>query len=887
MKKSDLNWPDNTSSITKYQTTHKSSATLECMAKNVTRLFTAFQPESYQVFTSISENKQSFTGKTYIKGVKTGRPSNRITLHQKNLKIRAITLTGIDKKGQRQELTVHRFVCHNTFNELRIHTEHPLYAGSYEITIEYSGKITKNMDGIYPCFFVQDGEDKQLIATQFESHHAREVFPCIDEPEAKATFQLSLEHDCKEVALSNTPILEQSTAGNRTHTLFEPTPIMSTYLVAFVVGELEYREKRNKRGVLFRTYALRDQIENSHFALDVAVKALDFYEAYYDIPFPLPKCDFVALPDFASGAMENWGLITFREQTLLVDEHTSVSTKQYVAIVVAHELTHQWFGNLVTMRWWTDLWLNEGFASWMEYLAIDNLFPEWHMWTQFAVDEQQSALRADSLEHTHPIEVPVHHPDEIRTIFDIISYQKGASVIHMLFGFLGEEAFRDGLRHYLKKFSYKNADTRDLWQSLEESSGKPVMDFMHSWTSQDGFPLVRVYKENAVCKLTQQRFVTNPLSESRNSTMLWQIPLLTKQLPITTIGKREIKVKTPNNVVLINTNQAGFYRVDYSHEMQIEIVKMIDTGEVSEIDKMGLLADGFEITRAGYQSVSEYLDLLSHYKKESSLPVWDLIAQTLAAIRQTLSSDDTDNQLRDAMKPFIDDLTGLQLSRLGWDKVDGESYLDILLRPLIIALSASSDNPKTIEKLLTLYSMRLGGNGIVDPDIRATVYSTAVRHNGNEVFDQLLTLYKQTTSSDEKLSITMAMTSFEKTSMHEKVLSLITSDVVRLQDVGYWIAYSFMNRHTRKLTWEWLTQNWHWLKDNIGTDLAFYRMPVYAARGFADETAKQSYIDFFTAHMEPVLRRSYDQGLEMIETNTAWRQRDAKAALQWFKDQQM
>lgn len=858
------------------------------MAKNVKRLYSSFKPSHYDVKMNIHEDKRNFNGEVVIYGQKTGRPSKRLTFHQKGLKIQRAEVVSVSKKDAKTIVPVSRIVRHESYDELRLHSEQPLYPGQYIVTLEFSGVITKNMDGIYPCFFEIDGVQKELIATQFESHHAREAFPCIDEPEAKATFKLSLEHASGETALGNTQVTTQVINDNRTITTFDITPIMSTYLVAFVVGELSYREALSKNGITIRTYTVANQIENADFALEVAVKAMDFYEEYYDIPFPLSKCDFVALPDFASGAMENWGLITFREQTMLCDEHTSLGTKQYVAIVVAHELTHQWFGNLVTMRWWTDLWLNEGFASWMEYLAVDTLFPEWELWTQFSVDEQQAALKADALEFTHPIEVPVHHPDEIRTIFDIISYQKGASVLHMLNDYLGAEHFRAGLQHYLKTFAYKNAETTDLWRSLEEISGKPVMDFMNTWTSRSGYPLLSVTadKDSLVC--SQQRFVTNPQSKARKDTTLWPIPLLAKELPGVLVQKRTAKVpfsktQTP---LLLNQGLTGFYRVDYSHEIQELQTNAIKNGQLSDIDRMGLLSDGFEVTKAGYQSITDYLELLEHYANETKLPAWEIIASSLSTLRHTLALNDGDDSLREAMKPFVKKLTSRELKRLGWTKQTDEKHLDTLLRPLIISLAASADETDTLVKLQLLYNHKIHDNTQIDPDLRATVYVTAARTGGQKEYDELLSSYIATSSSDEKLSITAAMTSFQQSELHAQVLALLQTKTIRTQDLSYWIAYCFMNRHSRRQTWQWLQDNWAWLKKVIGTDLGFARIPVYVARNFTDEDFLKEYTTFFESKMEPVIKRSYEQGLEIMQTNIAWHQRDAQAALAWFKAQQ-
>ncbi|HMT18869.1 MAG TPA: M1 family metallopeptidase [Candidatus Saccharibacteria bacterium] len=859
------------------------------MGKNVKRLYTSFIPERYNLSIALSEDKKTFEGSVLIRGKKTGRPSKRFTFHQKNLTIKNCNVARISKNEQHTEMPISRTLTLQSADELRIHSPEVLPNDTYEIFISFSGNITNNMDGIYPCIFSENGQNKRLIATQFESHHAREAFPCIDEPEAKAIFTLTLDHDPLETALSNTPVMETVRNENgRQLSIFEPTPIMSTYLLAFVVGELRYLEKASKSGVKIRTYATSDQIEHASFALDVAVRAMDFYENYYDIPFPLKKCDFVALPDFASGAMENWGLITFREQTLLVDEHTSLSTKQYVAIVVAHELTHQWFGNLVTMHWWTDLWLNEGFASWMEYLAIDSLFPEWNVWTQFAVDEQQAALKADALEHTHPVEVQVHHPDEIHTIFDIISYQKGASVIHMLYEYLGEIAFRDGLRYYLKKFAYKNATTADLWQSLESVTNKPVVSFMSAWTKHTGFPLITVTAKKDHISISQQRFVSNPKSKAREDQSRWPVPLLSDRLSKKTLSraKENFPIKSVADALSINVNARGFYRISYDESVIPYLEDALQNNTLHEIQRMTILADVFESTRAGYQNVETYLQILSRYRNESSLPVWEIIASSLGSIKHILSGDDGDDTLRNAMKPYIANLTQSEFVRLGWEPKENESHLDTLLRPLIVSLRASSDDEQILNDIRTYYERRVNQGENINPDIRAIVYATSARTGGLKEFNELLALYKSTKSSDEKLALTAGMTSFESPAIHEKVLELIQSDAVRLQDILYWIAYSFMNRHVRVQTWEWLQENWSWLKNSIGTDLSFSRLPVYTARAFTNDRLKDEYEKFFNNHMEPMLKRSFDQGLETIETNTAWRERDSQLALKWFKDQQ-
>ncbi|MEO8863217.1 MAG: M1 family metallopeptidase, partial [Candidatus Saccharimonadales bacterium] len=674
------------------------------MSKSVKRLYSDFKPQKYLLDISLNPDKMSFSGSVTIIGKKTGRPSQRLTFHQNRL---TITEARVTKHGKKDDagITVDRINHHSTYDEVRLHTKDMVYPGEYTICLKFKGEITRQMNGVYPCFFEQDGQQKKLIATQFESHHAREVFPCIDEPEAKAIFELSIAHPTEHTVLSNTPVQSSEPAKSKdsigqTLTKFEPTPHMSTYLLAFVTGELGFKEAKTKDGVLVRAYATPDNVGFTDFGLEVAVKCLEFYNDYFEIDYPLDKCDLIALPDFASGAMENWGCITFREQCLLVDpKNTTLGTKQYVAMVVAHELAHQWFGNLVTMRWWTDLWLNEGFASWIEYLAIDHLFPEWDMWSQFAIDEQQQALKLDALEHTHPIEVAIHHPDEIRTIFDAISYSKGASVIHMLHEYLGRKDFQAGLRHYLKAHSYGNTDTVDLWASLEVVSDKPVKKFMHAWTSQPGFPLLQANVEPDSVNLEQHRFYANPLHEKSKRT-LWPIPLLAgESLPDTLETASINQTVADSNQLKLNRGQSGFYRTAYNASHIERLGELIKRGKLSPLDRLGVLTDLFETAKAGHTDTGEALHFLANFSNEDSYPVWGTIASSIGSLRAVMD----DEELRDDMKPYIRKLVAPQLERLGWDHKESDSHFDRLLRPIIVGLAASADEPKIVSKCQDLF----------------------------------------------------------------------------------------------------------------------------------------------------------------------------------------
>ncbi len=871
------------------------------MSKDVKRLFAGFVPKHYIIDLVPNRDEMTFSGSVVISGQKVGKPNQRLTFHQKDLKITSAHVVHHDKKGD-NIISIDRINHHNKFTEVRLHSSKMLYPGRYTIVLEFNGIITRQMNGVYPCFFKQDGVDKKLIATQFESHHAREVIPCIDDPEAKATFDLSLTTPVGETVIANTPIKSQTVIKNtnlvKTH--FETTPHMSTYLLAFIYGELGYLERKTKDHVVVRTYATPDNVEHTEFALGVAVKCLEFFNDYFGIDYPLEKCDLIALPDFASGAMENWGCITFREHALLVDPHnTSLATKQYVAMVVAHELAHQWFGNLVTMRWWTDLWLNEGFASWIEYLAVDYIFPEWKMWTQFIIDEQQQALKLDALENTHPIEVPVSHPDEIRSIFDAISYSKGASTIHMLHSYVGADAFQTGLRYYLKKHSYGNTDTKDLWDAMEEASEKPVKAFMDAWTTRPGFPLLRVNIENDSVSLAQERFFTNPVHNKLEES-IWPIALQAKHTELPSLleeASATFKIKDAHDVK-VNVNHSGFYRTTYNSSHLQRLGEQIKKGHLSPIDRLGILTDLSESAKAGYADTADMLHFISNFKNEDNYAVWDAISMTIGALKMAMDND----ELRESMKPYKRKLIATQLKRLGWERVANESHFDRLLRPIILGMASSADEPAIVKHCLNLFasiehnkelspdfvvnpSQRKVKRGIdIDPDLRGTVYGTVARLGNADDFEKLLRLHNESSLSEERVTLSAALTGFKDPKIIERALGIIDTDSVRLQDVTYWIAYSFLNHNAKRQTWEWLKDHWDWLETSFGSDLSFYRMPVYVGRAFSDEAFLEEYKAFFLPRMSITLERTYKQGIEMIQWQSAWKKRSLKEVKTFFKD---
>lgn len=448
------------------------------------RLPKSIVPEHYVITLQPNLKSFHFEGHVLIR-VKIVQPTQKIVLNTVDLTIDKVTIQRTDSEGS----GIVKPTTISTSEDDEIATfdfPRELSVGNYDLEITYIGEVNNKMKGLYRSKCANaNGEEKYSAVTQFEATDARRCFPCWDEPAIKATFDIILEIESGLTAVSNMPVKKLTNIeGGLVQYKFDTTPKMSTYLVAIIIGDYAYEEARSG-SVVVRLYAPPDKLSQGQFALQISPDVLSFYNNYFNVAYPLPKMDLAAIADFSAGAMENWGLVTYRETCLLMDpRNPSASRKQFIALVVAHEFAHQWFGNLVTMEWWTHLWLNEGFATFMEYLCIHKLFPEFDIWSQFVTDTYIRALELDALKNSHPIEVPVGHPSEIDEIFDDISYNKGASVIRMLHQYIGDDDFRKGMQSYLTKHQYGNTETEDLWKSLQEASGKPVGAVMSSWTRQ-------------------------------------------------------------------------------------------------------------------------------------------------------------------------------------------------------------------------------------------------------------------------------------------------------------------------------------------------------------------------------------------------------------------
>ena len=546
---------------------------------------------------------------------------------------------------------------------------------SAQLKLDFVGVLNDNMAGFYRSSYkTSDGQTKYLASTQMEPTDARRAFPCFDEPALKAKFTITLVSDKSMTCLSNMDVASETDVqgGSKKAVKFNTSPLMSTYLVAFIVGHMNYIESNSFR-VPIRVYATPDQdIEHGRFSLDLAARTLAFYEKAFDSEFPLPKMDMVAVPDFSAGAMENWGLITYRIVDVLLDEKTSgASRKERIAETVQHELAHQWFGNLVTMDFWDGLWLNEGFATWMSWYSCNSFYPEWKVWQTYVIDNLQGALSLDSLRSSHPIEVPVKRADDINQIFDAISYSKGSSVLRMISKYLGEDVFLQGVRDYIRKHAYGNTQTGDLWSALADASKKPVQEVMDIWTKNVGFPVVSVSENPSKSSINvkQNRFLrTGDVRPEEDQTLYpIMLGLRTKQGvdENTMLTEREGEFPVSDlDFFKLNADHSAIYRTSYSPERLSKLGEAAGKGLLTVEDRAGMIADSGALAASGYQSTSGLLSLLKGFGSESEFVVWNEILTRIGTLRAAWLFEDT--QTKDALKAFQRSLVSAKAHEIGW-----------------------------------------------------------------------------------------------------------------------------------------------------------------------------------------------------------------------------
>ena len=834
---------------------------------SVNRLVEKFKPEHYELKLDLTQVKnREFNGIVDIFGEINNE--KEITFHSKDLEIKNIISSNDIKlnfsKAENDEILVN-------IEKLNFKK-----GDKIQLKIEFSGKITDAMHGLYPCYYKENGEKKELFATQFESHHAREVFPCIDEPEAKVTFSLEIRALSDLEVLSNTEIIEKNENGNIQQVRFAKTPKMSTYLLAFVLGDFKRVSKKTKSGVEVSVLATKAQkSELMEFPLSFAVRVLEFYEDFFGQKFPLSKCDHIALPDFSSGAMENWGLITYRETALLAGKNSSISSKKYVALVIAHETSHQWFGNLVTMKWWDELWLNESFATMMEYLATDALEPKWKIWEEFAVNEAVLSLRRDAIDGVQAVHVPVHHPDEISTIFDgAIVYAKGARLMNMLRKYVGNDAFQKGLQRYFDKFKYQNTIGDNLWDCLSEASDKNVADFMNPWLLKSGYPSVLAKKDGEELKLSQNQFF---IGEGKDSGRIWPILLGSNQNNLPEImDSKDLTCKKSSDFVQLNQGNVAHFITNYSQNLFENLLEKVRNGNLDTISRLQILQERSLLSRGGEIPSVELLRTLESYDKETSLTVWDMISLLIGELKIFI---DEDSESSKKMKKFVGNLAQNEFEKLGFIKKTGEDEEDTQKRSSILAHMIYAENKKAISGALDIFKNSQNMEDI-DSEIRSLILTAKIRFEEYpELVQKMLESYKNTSNVDYRDDIMVALTSTKNIQTGKMLLEkMLENDIIRTQDILSWYVHLLRNLKTRELAWKWLRENWKLIEEKFDGDKSYNDFPRYSGAILRTEKQLQEFKEFFEPlKNDPSLTRAIEMGEREIAGRIALIKRDKTA----------
>jgi len=816
-----------------------------------------------------------------------------IVLHSKELLIKKVTFTpaggeAIDLIGLAHNLKHHTLAF--TFAS-------PLPVGVGVLHVLFQGAHNNQMAGFYRSGYTDiAGKSKVMVSTQFESLDARRAFPCWDEPAVKAVFDVTLVIPRELTAFSNMPEVtcsEKAGTGKRM-IRYAPTPKMSTYLLAFVVGEFDFVQDTTKHGVTVRVYTPPGKAEEGRFGLKVAKDTLDLYDDFFAIPYPLPKLDMVAIPEFAMGAMENWGLVTYREVDILIDEaKASSQQKQRVATVVAHELAHQWFGNLVTMQWWDDLWLNEGFASWTENYATDSLFPDWLMWEQFTIDAQNAALNLDSLRTSHPIQVPIGHAEEVEQVFDAISYCKGASVVRMLHAVLGPADFKRGLQLYMQRHQYSNTETFDLWNAWEKVSGKPIGQMMASWTEQMGYPIVRVESVDltdtmATLTVSQSWFLVEGALSKDEESKLWTVPLLygtaasaaaaasnggqpELQLLTSKTDKIEIPLSNPNDWVKLNLGQHAPLRVLYPPELLARLAAGIRDKSLPATDRAGLLLDCFNLTKKGEIPATQLLTLIKAYEQEDNSTVWEALAQVLTALDKLLIQAP---EIRKRFGQFASSLVKPAALKVGWNPRSDDGHLGKLLRATLISLLSLFcwSEPEVLGEARQRFEAILHDPSDVatlPTEYKVPVLSMVLKAGHQSEFDQVMRLYNEAPSNVEKKQVYNAIGSTSDPKLKRKVLDWALKDI-KLQDFFYPIgSVSGSSHEGLELAWDFFKTNFGALKAKLATASSSLMdaVIVYSCGSFSSGEKADEIEAFFKENPLPSSQRKIAQTLERIRIN--------------------
>ncbi len=802
------------------------------------------------------------------------QPTSEIVLNAIELDITSAQITGDSGPARQATMASDALLqrCHLTFTEL-------LSPGIWRLTITFSGTLNDKLRGFYRSTYKDEhGATHNMAATQFEATDARRAFPCWDEPDFKAVFATTLVIDPTLTAVSNTRVTSETLASGKKVVRFADTIKMSTYLVAFIVGRIEPTKPVMVGQTPLRLWAVPGKGHLARFGQDIAAASLSYFESYYGIPYPGDKLDLLAIPDFASGAMENLGAITYRETALLVDQQSATHGElERVADVVAHENAHMWFGDLVTMSWWNGLWLNEAFATFMEMLAVDAWKPEWKRWDSFSVS-RAAAFSVDGLHSTRPIEYPVQAPKDADAMFDVLTYEKGASVLRMLEQHIGPTVFRDGVRDYLHAHAYGNAGTNDLWVSLGKIAKQPVPELMNGWIFQPGFPLVTAtVSPSSELTIRQQRFSYLSDEQSSPSTdQRWQIPL---QMRVTAGGKintsrmllteKDTTIPLPHDweSVLINEGGHGFYRVRYAADL---LDRLLNTGidRLAATERFNVINDAWATTVAGLMPLTDYLDLTARFTAERDKNVWAVLLDSFSFLNRIITVED-----RPALEAFVRGRVGPSVAALGWVPRSGESEGTKQLRgELIGAQGKLGNDPAIQDRAAELYRAYRNDAAAVDPNVVPSLVAI-LAHTGDATrYDEFNERFRTAATPQEERRYLFSLAAFQPKALLERTLARTISGEIRTQDAPFLVSAILGHVYGRELAWAFVKTNWEKM-DQLFPKQGLRRM-CGGIVSLATPELERDVREFFISRQIDLGGKTLEQYLEHLRIMVNVRERD-------------
>ncbi len=837
------------------------------------RLPRTVEPETYRIEIEPDVASATFSGTVSI-DVVILEPVEQIVLNAAELAVSDVEVATAD--GSTVPCTVN---FDDELEQVIFGPASELAPGPCTLSCRFTGALNDKLRGFYRSTYTGvDGEVQTIATTQFESVDARRCFPCFDEPDRKAVFEVALIVEPDVEAISNSPVVGSDPVGKKRRIRFSPTMKMSTYLVAFVVGKLETTRTVDVDGVPLRVVCTPGKAGLADFALEVGAFALRFFTDYFSIPYPGDKVDLVAIPDFAAGAMENLGCVTFRDTALLIDKERAARTElERVADVIAHELAHMWFGDLVTMGWWEGIWLNEAFATFMETLCVDAFRPSWDRWVGFA-PSREAALAVDALHSTRPIEYPVGPPKEAEGMFDLLTYEKGCGVLRMLEQYIGADVFRDGVRTYLKAHAYGNTVTADLWDALEDASGAPVRDVMDTFILQGGHPLVSLEGDT----LTQQPFALGPVPAGTTSSIgtAWRVPVAVRALPgadtpgaaqrYLVLGTEPARIDEPaQGLAVVNAGGWGMFRAGYERGHRLRLAERM--GELTPLERANLLADTWATTLAGHSSLEEFLVLASRLGLEPDPAPWAPVSAALALTNRIATEGD-----RDPLHRAVAALVGPIFDRLGFDASAGEGERTPSLRALAINLmgTVGADAAVRAEAARRFDASPLGGGSgaPIPADIEAATLAVVAELDRPGDYEALLERYRNAATPQEEMRSLSALAVFPDVDLCLRTFDLAMTEV-RSQNGFMVIGALLANRVGNQATWTLLTESWDTVLERFPKN-APPRIVESLPALCADEDFAARAIAFLDDHPLSSGPRRVAQSIERLHVNVAFAARE-------------